>query len=85
MTFLSKMPGESSILMKIPEKCPGTGQKLPGSKNGTWQKVLRIQFYIRVPFFSLIRANGCVDTGTARPPRSPTTGTDVQNQAVDPV
>ena len=85
MTFLSKMPGESSILMKIPGKCPGTGQKLPGLKNCTWQKVLRIRFYICVPTFSLIRANGSVDTGTARPPRWPTTGTDVQNQAVDPV
>ena len=85
MTFFSKTPGESSILMKIPGKCPGTGQKMPGSKNCTWQKVLRIRFYIRVPTFGLIRANGSVDTGTTRPTRRPTTGTDVQNQAVDPM
>ena len=62
MTFISKVPGESSILMKISGKCPGTGHKVPRSKNCTWQKVLRIQFYIRVPTFSLIRANGSVDS-----------------------
>ena len=57
VTFLSKMPGESSILMKFPLQRPKETLNGLGSKSCTWQKVLRIRFYISVPTFSSIREN----------------------------